>query len=291
VGLITRWGERRWRDARPAGSEAAELQELRALAALARTTQLIGAREESIIVNAAKLSTRPVRESMLRAEYIGMLDMRSSLADALVRCHLDLHTRFPVTEEADNPQRIVGYVNFKDVVACMRLGGSPSLRSILRPIPSFHEDMALSGCLEQLIREHTHIALIVGREGKIAGMITLEDIIEELVGEIQDEYDRLPAHIKQSGNGWVAGGGVSLTRLADLAGVNLTTDPSAPAARTLSDWMVARLGRSVQGGDVVRHGDISVIVRSVRRNQLREAQINRFIGEGADPCRSGPGLP
>ncbi len=279
--LITGWGERRWWKRTPqAKSESAELQELRAVAALARTAKLIGAREENIILNAARLSARPVRESMLRAEHISMLNADGTLAEALVAAHLDLHTRFPVTEEPGNPQRIIGYVNFKDIVACMRLSEhNPSIRSVLRPMPTLPEGMTLSVALEQMIREHTHIALIQGGSGqqglpkKIVGLITLEDILEELVGDIQDEYDRLPSHIQRAGTGWVVGGGTPLTRLAELTGVVLSADSAGQGARTLADWFAVRLGRPMQGGDMVRYGPVSVVVRSVRRQRLNEAQI------------------
>ena len=134
-----------------------------------------------------------------------------------------------------------------------------------REIPVRHD-------LERMIREHTHIALVRDRSGKILGMITLEDVIEELVGEIQDEYDRLPGHVKPSGTGWVVGGGVLLARLHELAGVQLTGAPGT-APKTLDEWLFARLGRPVRGGDVVNQGDLSVIVRSVRRQRAHEVQI------------------
>lgn len=277
VMWVMTWGERRWRPkSEPHGrSEAAELQELRAIAALARTAKLIGAQEESIIVSAVRLSSRPVRESILPAEHISMLQADSSLEEALVAGHLDLHTRFPVTERSGDPQAIIGYANFKDIVACMRVAGhNPSLRSVVRPLPSFEEHLPLSTCLEQMIREHTHIALVRDRSGKIIGMITLEDIIEELVGEIQDEFDRLPGHVKPSGTSWVVGGGVPLARLAELTGVQLTDD-SAAGARTLSDWVTNQLRRTVRGGDIVNQRDVSVIVRSVRRQRVHEAQVVR----------------
>ncbi len=277
--LITGWGERRWRLGKEPGakSESAELQELRAITALARTTQLIGAREERIILSAVRLSRRSVRESMLPAEDISMLQVNSTLAEALVVGHLDLHTRFPVTERPGDPQAIVGYANFKDIVACMRLAGhNPSLRSVVRPIPSLRDDVHLSASLEQMIREHTHIALVRDRADKVVGMITLEDIIEELVGEIQDEFDRLPTHVKPSGEAWVVGGGVPLARLAEMTGIELKADGGTPPPRTLNDWVEAQLGRSVRGGDVVNQGNVSVIVRSVRRKHLHEAQVNRW---------------
>ncbi len=277
VLLILQWSERRWRPGgkSPSKSEAAEIQELRAIAALARASQLIGAREENIIVNAVRLSSRPVRESMLPAQHISMLVADSTLEEALVAGHLDLHTRFPVTERPGDPQAIIGYANFKDIVACMRLAGhNPSLRSVVRPIPFVADDLPLSTCLERLIREHTHIALVRDRSGNVVGMITLEDIIEELVGEIQDEYDRMPGHVTPSGSGWVVGGGVSLARLAELTGIHLAAEPHA-APKTLNDWATAQLGRPVRGGDIIHHDDVSVIVRSVRRQRIQEAQVQR----------------
>jgi putative hemolysin len=277
VMFIMRWSERRWRPGSPTHgkAEAAELQELRAVAALARTSKLIGAQEEKIIVSAARLSSRPVREGMLPAQHISMINADSSLEEALIAGHLDLHTRFPVTERAGDPQAITGYANFKDIVACMRLAGhNPSLQSVVRPIPSVLDDLPLSACLEQLIREHTHIALVRDRAAKVVGMITLEDIIEELVGEIQDEYDRLPGHVKPSGTSWVVGGGVGLQRLKEITGIQLAGDGEA-GPKTLSDWVTRQLGRPVQGGDSVRQGDVTVVVRSVRRQHVHEAQLIR----------------
>ncbi len=278
VLLIMRWSERRWRPGgkHHAKSEAAEFQELRAIAALARASQLIGAREENIIVSAVRLSSRPVRESMLPAEHISMLVADSTLEEALVAGHLDLHTRFPVTERAGDPQAITGYANFKDIVACMRLAGhNPSLRSVIRPIPFVQDDLPLSTCLERLMREHTHIALVRDRAGKNVGMITLEDIIEEIVGEIHDEYDRLPGHVTPAGAGWVVGGGVGLGRLKELTGIELAGDSGA-SLRTLNDWATSQLGRPVRGGDIVNQHDVTVIVRSVRRQRVQEAQVTRL---------------
>ena len=212
MALMT-WSERRWRPRMDSSTkrEAIELLELRAHAAYARASRVIGEQEERIILGAARLSSRTVREIMLPAEHISMLDVNASLGESLVTAHLDMHTRFPVAERPGDPQSILGYVNFKDLVALMRLSPhDASLRAILRPMPSLSADLLLTACLERLIREHTHIAVVCDAAGKVVGLITLEDILEELVGDIQDEYDRLPVHAVPSGRAWVVGGGVSL---------------------------------------------------------------------------------
>lgn len=277
TGLMN-WGERRWKPGLHADikTESAELQELRAIASLARTARLIGSREENIILGAARLSSRTVREILLPAEHISMLNLSDSIANCLVTAHLDMHTRFPVTERPGDPQAIVGYVNFKDIVAYMRLSPNElSLRGIVRAIPSLPEDVPISSALESLMRERTHIALVRDRDRKVVGMITLEDIFEELIGDIQDEYDTLPSHIVPSGAGWVVGGGISLAHLRELTGIDLTKDPPPKEAINLNAWVIGHLGHAVRGGEIVERNEIRVVVRKIRRKQVLEAQVSR----------------
>lgn len=257
-------------------TEGAELQELRAVAALARTSRLIGPQEEKIIVGAAGLTARPIREVMLPADAMSMLVADQSVADALIAAHLDMHTRFPVTERAGDPQAVVGYVNFKDIVAHMRLvPDSPAVRKVTRAIPSFPAETPVSACLERLVRDHVHIALVRGADGRVAGMVTLEDIIEELVGEIEDEYDHLPAHAIVSGRAWVVGGGIAPDRLREATGVELPDAGSGGPVRHLSEWVGRRVGRPLRGGEVIEADGVRVVVRKVRRQKVLEAQIER----------------
>ncbi len=119
-------------------------------------------------------------------------------------------------------------MTFKDIIAVLKNSPSePSIRSIVRGIPSLYEDLPISTALEQLMREHTHIALVRNHEQQVLGMITLEDIVEELIGDIQDEYDLLPLHVLKAGSGWVVGGGLSPLRFRDLTGRELVaSDPA-----------------------------------------------------------------
>lgn len=275
VSVITDWGERRFRGAAAGAaesSEAAELQELRAAAALARGSRLIGSREEGIIVGAARLSARPVREIMIPAAHISMLDASARLVDAMIAAHLEMHTRFPVTERAGDPQRIIGYANFKDIVAVLRLSPSdPSLRGITRPVLSFTDADPIAQCLERLLRDNSHIALVRDSGGAVVGLVTLEDVLEELLGDIGDEYDQLPEHVIPTGGSWAVGGGTALARVKEATALELRGDP----ARTLADWCAGELGRPPRGGDVLTRDGVRVAVRKVRRNRLLEALVAR----------------
>lgn len=274
VMRVMSWGERRMPKGGAFAPETAELQELRATAALARASRLIGHREEGIILGAMEIHARPVREIMLPADHINTLDVNATLADNLRAAHLDMHTRFPVLERKGDAQSVIGYVNVKDIVATLAFNPQESsLRSIVRPLLSLNEGQAISECLERMMREHTHIALIRDTGGKVLGMISLEDILEELVGEIEDEYDRLPSHLVALGAGWVVGGGVTLNRLHSMTGVDILADVPASGARTLNDWVLGHLGREVRGGDVLERGAIRVVVRKVRRKKVQEALL------------------
>lgn len=285
VMALMAWSERRWRPRTDptAKLEAVELLELRAQAASARSKRLIGEREEGIILGAARFSSRRLREIMLPAEHISSLNVNASLGECLVIAHLEMHTRFPVAERPNDPESLLGYVTFKDIVALMRLSPrDASLRAIMRPLPNLDADLLLTVCLERLIREHTHIALVRNSVQKVVGLVTLEDLLEELVGDIQDEYDRLPLHAMPSGADWVVGGGVTLAKFKEISGLDLTVDLPVmlqpPAAfpegvRTISDWVIAQTQGHFHSGDIFERSGIRVVVRKVRRQKVLEAQI------------------
>jgi len=270
------WAERLWRPRMdgPARSESAEMQDLRASVAWARLSRLIGHQQERIILGAAHLSSRPVREVMLPADHMRMLNLDDSLMQSMITAHLDMHTRFPVTEKAEDPQAVVGYVTFKDLVAHMRLAPQqPSLKAITRAIASVRDDVPLAACLERLIREHNHIALIRDASDRVLGMITMEDILEELVGDIQDEYDRLPSHVMPAGEAWVVGGGIPLDKLREATSIDLTADLPRPDTKTLSDWIVGHLPHDLEAGEDLERNGRRFLIRKVRREKVMEAQI------------------
>lgn len=287
MGVMS-WGERRLGSGGAGKPETVEIQDLRATTAMARASRLIGHREERIILGATELQSRAIRSIMLPVEYMTTLEAGASLTENLILAHLDMHTRFPVVERKADPQTVIGYVNFKDIVAALRLAPQePTFRALVRSMPSFRDEEKIAACLERMMREHAHIAVVRDANGALVGMVTLEDILEELVGEIEDEYDRLPGHVVESGPAWVAGGGAPLERLKAVTGIDLGADLPAAGANTLSAWVVGHLGREVRGGDAIEKGAVRVVVRKVRRNKVQEAQVSRL--ETSSPPRPSAG--
>lgn len=252
------------------------LHELTAAAALARTSRLIGAHEEKIVLSAAQLSQRKVTDIMLDVDYISMVPVTDSLSDALIKAHLDMHTRFPVCEKAGEPQTIIGYLNFKDIVNALKISPeNPSIKNITRPIKKILAETPLSRALSEMMHEKAHIAIIVSKEQEVLGMIALEDIIEELVGEIEDEFDRLPTYVHPCGSGWIIGGAVSMRVVASTLGIELSLENSSEQTLTLTEWVAQKLGRDIEGGEVLSFDNISITVRKLRRRKLAEALVSK----------------
>ncbi|MGA2092658.1 MAG: hemolysin family protein [Sedimentisphaerales bacterium] len=250
------------------------IHELRAAVSLARTSKLMGEREEKIVLAAAHLSTHIAKDIMIPAQDISMIYSGVTLAQALVKAHLDMHTRFPVCMVENDPQTIERYLNFKDIVSALRVNPTdPTVKGIARPITRVSENTPLSKLLEMMIQDKIHIVVVVSDEGKIVGLITLEDIIEELVGEIEDEFDRLPTHIHPCPSGWIMGGGVPMNAVASTAGIDWSAKFTGKIP-TLAEWCVQVSGSGLKGGETIQSDGIRVVPRKFRRKKISEAIVS-----------------
>ncbi len=270
VKRVMRFGQARWGAGRQT-EDRSGLLELRAAVSLARATRIIGPLEERIVVSAVQLSVRTVADAMVPERDIMTIPASASLAEALIEAHLHMHTRYPVSREPANPQTIEGYVTFKDIVTALKVDpGGSGLRGIIRPIRRLPGSTKLSQTLTDMIHDRVHIALVT-EDDKVRGLITMEDIVEELVGDIRDEYDRLPAHLNPIGEGWLVGGGVVLSDLSKALGGSVFTD--ADSRLTLAEWVERARELSPRSGDAIRAAGIEVQVRKVRRNRVAEAVV------------------
>jgi putative hemolysin len=252
----------------------AGLHELRAQVNLLRASQTIGMQEERIILQASRLSAMKVRDIMMPEDDIVMVLADAPLSENLVIAHMDLHTRFPVTVRRGDPQAIIGYVTFKDMVLLGKTHpGNPVIREIVRQIISLPETLTLSEALRRMTYEHHHLALVRSEGGAVVGMITQEDIFEELVGDIQDEFDRLPRHISPAGHQLVVGGGVTVGQLRDVLKRPDLAEKFA-ATTTLNDWLNDGREEPLKGGDMVVADRVWAQVRKVRRRRVTEALLD-----------------
>jgi CBS domain containing-hemolysin-like protein len=169
---------------------------------------------------------------------------------------------------------VTGYVTFKDIVSALAVNPTePSLNAITRTILRLPESMNLATALETMIREKEHIALVVDSSAANVGLLTLEDIIEELVGQIGDEYDRPAMHVHKLPAGWIVGGGVSMGKICELLGVPAPEVVRAAPSMSLDDWCHHQRHGAVQNADLICADGLEIRVRKTRRQRVAEAVV------------------
>lgn len=256
---------------RGAGGSPATLEEISALAGMARVANLIGRQEEHIIRSASHLQDITAKEVMIPEEQVTFMSTSQSLNDAIMTAHMDPHTRFPVCREGDRDQ-VLGYVNFKEMIFHVRVNPyEPRIEGIIRRVHFASPEDSAAELLRVFVEQHAHMA-IVQEGGRTLGLVTLEDIVEELVGEIVDEFDRAPrACNRLSGGVWMVGGGYPISALARDMEVELPD-----LAGSVSAWMIRRLGRPPRPNEVLEVNQARFTVRRVRRNRVFEAAVEVY---------------
>ncbi len=249
------------------------LHELRAAASLARQAKIMGAQEERIVISAAMLSSRTVNEIIIPIEDVTTIHQRSRLSEALIKAHMDMHTRFPVCAKENDPQTIEGYINFKDIVAALKNNpANPTVQGITRPIKRIIHDKPLSKLLEEMIQEKIHIGIVTDSDNRVIGLVTLEDILEELVGNIENVYERLPVHIYAYESSWIIGGSASMQKICELTGICLPA-PAETAHCTLAEWWQKQTGTEFK--ESVNIGNYTITARKYKRKKVAEAIITK----------------
>lgn len=255
--------------ARKGHGHHATLEEIVALAGIARLSNLIGSHQERIIHGAARLSTLKARDVMIPIEQVSFLSTAQSLPQAIIAAHLDPHTRFPMCE-GDDKDKVAGYVNFKEMIYRTRTNPTdPTLLGIIRPVHFARPDEPATSLFTVFVEQHVHMAVVRDAAGKTLGILTLEDIVEELVGEIEDEFDRLPRNCHRlSGGTWMVGGGFPIASLAQEIKA-----PLPDLNGTTSAWLIRRVGHMPSANHIHREGDFAFMVRRIRRGKIFEVAV------------------
>jgi CBS domain containing-hemolysin-like protein len=144
---------------------------------------------------------------------------------------------------------VVGLVHVKDLLLVDRDDGV-LVTTVMRPVVAVPESRDLESLLRELLQTRAQAAVVIDEFGGTAGLVTLEDVFEELVGDIIDEFDDEPSLVELGARSWIAPGTMRHDVLQDAIGVDLIGDEEGDAD-TVSGWMVERLGRLLRVGDVV----------------------------------------
>ena len=209
----------------------------------------LGLRRKELIENLFDFTRRTVKEIAVPRARVVCFDLQHSLAENLTLARTTPHTRIPLVD--GDLDRVVGVVHLKEVLWALRdHPGEPDLRAFARPAFFVPEMKPIQGLLLEFQQRKQHLALMVNEHGGVDGLVTLEDVLEELVGEIQDEFDREAIQLKRTrGGGWLAQGNVLLEQLEDHLHLDLQ---ATEGSVSLGGYFQEQLGRILRPGDELR---------------------------------------
>ena len=217
------------------------------------------------------LHEQEARQVMTPIPAVVTVDVSEDVETALRRCISSGHTRLLVTED-DNQDRVKGTVHSNSLARkLMADGPNASIEDLVKDALIVPETKPLDDLLADLQRHRSSMAVVIDEYGRVAGIVTVEDIIEEVVGEIDDETDPAGGEIRRLANGdWFVRGHVAITDLLDYG---LTLPVDTDAYNSVGGFVFAELGRLPKRGDTVTADGYSIRVESVRENRIEAVRI------------------
>ncbi len=227
--------------------------------------------ERELIDSIFRFSETTVAEVMVPRVDVVALPKETPLMKALDVIVEAGHSRIPVYEETID--KIVGVLYAKDLLACFRDGNTDiTVESIMRPPFFVPETMMVDELLPILRQKRTHLAVVVDEYGGTAGIVTIEDLLEEIVGEIQDEYDSEPPMIQPQEDGsYIVNGRMDVDDLNRELNVHLPTDDESYS--TLAGVIYAQLQRVPHPGDSFDLDGVHIEVLKVNDNRIEEVLL------------------
>lgn len=236
----------------------------------------LGAGEKLLLGNILKLRGRTVVDVMVPRVDIIAVDVETPLPELMRRFAEDAHSRMPVYRE--NLDDVLGMVHIKDVLSLVAGQRRADLKDVLREVPIVAPSMPVLDLLLQMRESRQHMALVVDEFGGIDGLVTIEDLVEEIVGEIEDEHDdeESPPLIERPDGSLLADARVSIEDFEAKVGPVLT-DEEREDIDTLGGLVVSLAGRVPGRGELLRHASgiefevVDADPRRLKRLRVRNA--------------------
>jgi CBS domain containing-hemolysin-like protein len=260
------------------GEETTTSEDLKFLIARSAIGGTLDPGEAVMLSGVFHLHEQQARNVMTPIPAVVTVDISEDVQTALQRCIDTGHTRLVVTEDF-NTDKVRGIVHNNSLARLlMTQGPDASIEPAVKPALIVPETRPLDDLLADLQRERVTMAVVIDEYGRTSGIVTVEDIIEEIVGEIADETDPAAGAVRRLANGDLyVRGHVPLNDLADY-GMELPVD--SDAYNSVGGLVFGELGRLPKRGDMVRVNGYSLRVESVRENRIEAVRIRDHTKEG-----------
>lgn len=250
--------------ARPLISE----DEIRSIITVGEQTGVVNKKKKRMLHGVIELSQIRVRDVMIpRTEVVG-LDVGMDFAEVLPLVQDARHSRFPVYEE--NLDNIVGIIHSKDILNFVGHSEEFSLRNVARAPYFVPDSKPIETLLQAFLKRRVHLAVVVDEYGGVDGIVTLEDIFEQIVGEIQDEYDVEEVLVRELEPGsYLLDGSVSLRMVNCRFGLNFSEEH----ANTLAGFLLRVMGAIPTEGDSCQSDGVTLVARKVVDRRIEEVEM------------------
>jgi len=207
---------------------------------------LMEVEKSSMLKNIFELGVTPIEDIMVPATDVIMVEASTPIKDTLEVFTEHHFTRLPVYD--DTKENIIGIVHLKDIFLLMSRNQEKKLKDIVRPILFVPESLKVNQLMRELRQQHVHMAIVLNEHGIITGLITLEDVLEEIVGEISDEHELVvEKYIPLKTGGWLMNAGMPLDEVSEVIGIDFETEIS----NTLGGFLAEELQHLPRKGDRV----------------------------------------
>src|SRR2546430_1816624 len=254
-----------------AGTELAHSEEeLRLILEQSEKSKEVSPLGRKLVLNVLDLRERVVRDIMTPRNEVVYLDLEDDFEANAKKAIDSKHTRFPLCRE--NLDNTAGLIHIKELVPVMR-DPNPDLMKIKRELIPVPEMMPLEKLLSLFLSKHAHVAVVVDEFGGTVGMVTLEDVLEELVGDIQDEFDTEKAEFQKiSANEFTVDGALGLYELRDTAGLEL----ESADVSTIGGYVTHLLGHLPKQGEQVKIDNYLVTVTQTDARRVRQLHFKKL---------------
>jgi CBS domain containing-hemolysin-like protein len=259
-------------------SKAYSEEELRSLITLSHKSGHLIADEQQLIHNVFDFTDATVESVMTPRTELEALDANLPLEEMLEQFEQIGYSRMPVYR--DSLDNVIGIALHKDLGRLVRRGAQTSIEEFIRPAVFLPTSMRLNDALRSLRRSSAHMALVVDEHGGVEGLVTLEDLIEEIVGDIRDEHDEVAVRqiVEQADGSFTISGRLSIKEANRVLDLGL---PESDSYHTIAGFMMARAGRLLRQGESVDYNGLRMTVENITGNRIVEARVERMKDQSA----------
>ncbi|MBM3459173.1 MAG: HlyC/CorC family transporter [Armatimonadetes bacterium] len=242
-------------------------EELRMILTASGRSGVLKDNELDLVQHVFEFADKVASDIMVPRVDMVYLDASAPLEQNLAVARSHTYTRYPLCD--GNPDRVLGMIHVRDLMVLGARGGD--IRSIRREMPFVAETKSIGQLLREFQRGKRHMATVVDEYGGTAGIVTLEDILEEIVGEIHDEFEVARSEVQRVSEGvWVVDGRAALADLRVSYGVDLPDGE----ADTLGGWILEQLGAIPERGSTVEAGGYRILVETMEGQRVRTLRVS-----------------